>query len=594
MRLKSITLLALLICLTISAFSQDVVKDEKQKKSDELKEKAVVLLRETREEIGSLRTIENRISFNSELAGLMWFYDAAEGRKMFGEVTEDFVEIFNRYNAEVNSYGGVKNEREFYSGRFSPTAKSRAISRMSKAIAVRQQMVMTMATQDAEFAYEFIGQTSKIVTDETFAKKIEQQNEQMESVLIAYLANQDIDKGLAFARKALKTKFRKSMLTLLKKVYVKDQDKAKSFADEILDKVKSDMNKPEGGYYNAYSVLSFGADNLEESKDKPNTKAIFSESSLRSLSEALATNLINSKDVQGSYVVSQAYETIKKFSPSSAARLKSKYKEFISNGTGDPDAMMMKAEAMMKGDAMTDNPAVMEKDDVEESAEELRNAKLEEEKNELLAKLKGEGLSELPEKERQKFIGEAQKLIREFSDPTEKIAGLSILAANVKQIGDQKLASQLMDEASVLVTQQPRNFIDYMQVWTLVSGYAAVDAEKAFPIMEQAIFQLNDTIEAFVKVGEFMDVGEDIVIDNEIQLGSFGGSMTQGFIGNLNGSKSVLRNMAASDFAKTKTVANGIRRTEVRIFAKMLIMRSILDDGTSTISNMDMYEYEGI
>ncbi len=580
MRLKSITLLALLCCMTMNVLSQDIVKDEKQKKSDELKEKAVVLLRETREEVGTLRTIENRISFNSELAGLLWFYDAKEGRKMFGELTEDFIEILNRYNAEINSYGSVKNESELYTSRLSPTAKSKAIGRMSKAIAVRQQMAMTMATQDAEFAYEFIIQTSKIVTNEIFAKKIEQQDEQMESVLIAYLANQDIDKGLAFARKALKTKFKKSMLTLLKKVYAKDQAKAKSFADEILEKVKSELNNTEGGYNGAYSVLSFGAENFEEAKNKPDAKAIFSEISLRTLSEELTANLISSKDAQGSYIVSGAYDIIKKFSPASAARLKSKYKQFIS------DENMKDISVMTDGAALNADGGVGV-----QSAEELRDAKLEEEKTEILSKLKSEGLYELPEKEKQKFIDEAQKVIGQFSDPTEKVAGLSILATNVKRIGNQKLASQLMDEASVLVTQQPRNYIDYLQIWTLAGGYATVDAAKAFPILEQAVFQLNDTIEAFVKVGEFVDVGEDIVIDNEVQLGSFGGSMTQSFVGNLDGSESVLKNMAEADFAKIKAITNGIRRTEVRILIKMLIMQSILDDGTKTISNMEMYDY---
>ena len=198
MKLRILKLLTLMLFSTTIAFSQDVAKEKKEEKSRELEEKAVEMLRETRTEIGSLRTIENRISFTSELANLMWFHDPKEGKAMFGEVTEDFVEILNRYNVELNSFGGVKNESEFYMRMVSPNAKSKAIGRMSKAVNVRQQIALAMATQDAEFSYEFITQTSKIVTDREFAKKIEKQNDQMESFIIKHLADQDIDKGLKF------------------------------------------------------------------------------------------------------------------------------------------------------------------------------------------------------------------------------------------------------------------------------------------------------------------------------------------------------------------------------------------------------------
>ena len=588
MKLNILKLLTLLLFSAMVVFSQDADKDEKEKKADELKEKAVTMLRETRTEIGSLRTIENRISFTSDLANLMWFYDAKEGKKMFGEVTADFVEILNRYSAELNAFGGVKDESEFYMRMVSPNAKSKAIGRMSKAVNVRQQIAMAMVTQDAEFGYAFIEQTSKIVTDKEFSKKIEQQNDRMASFIIENLANQDIDKGLKFARVALKKKFSKSMLSLLEKVQAKDQDKAEDFASDIMDKVKSEVRDPivssEDSYSTNYSsaieVLSFGSEKLGEAKEKPNSKSAFSKSSLTSLAESLADVLIKQEDPQRTYYIERAHGLIKEFSPSSANRLKNKFKEQLADGEDAKDGDLKDAIAKIKGDS-----------DRSLNPDEVRKEKEEAEKAALFEKLKKGGLKELPTEEKEKFIAEAQRIIGAFENPTEKIAGLSGLATQVKQLGDQEFASELMDEASLLVTQQPKHYIDYMQVWTLATGYSAVDADKAFPILEQTIFQLNDTLEAFVKVGEFIDVTEELIIDNEVQLGSFGGSMTQGLIGSLRGSDSVFKNLAEADFDKTKSVVNGFSRTEVRILAKLMVMRSVLDDGKNTVSTRAMFSF---
>jgi hypothetical protein len=110
----------------------------------------------------------------------------------------------------------------------------------------------------------------------------------------------------------------------------------------------------------------------------------------------------------------------------------------------------------------------------------------------------------------------------------------------------------------------------------LITAYSNVDAEKSFPLLENTIYRLNDTLAAFVKVGEFIDVNGEIIEDGEVQLGSFGGGMTRQILSGLGASDSVVRNLAVADFDRMKRITNRFERPEVRVLAKMLVLRAVL------------------
>src|SRR5204862_6783057 len=119
-----------------------------------------------------------------------------------------------------------------------------------------------------------------------------------------------------------------------------------------------------------------------------------------------------------------------------------------------------------------------------------------------------------------------------------------------------ELAADIMKDAQMMVNPSPKNYKDYIEVWFLASAYAENDPEKAFPILEEAIFRLNDTLSAFIKVGEFIDVSGEMIDDGEIQLGAFGGSMMNGLTRELGIANLPIRNLAIADFGKTKALTN--------------------------------------
>jgi len=116
----------------------------------------------------------------------------------------------------------------------------------------------------------------------------------------------------------------------------------------------------------------------------------------------------------------------------------------------------------------------------------------------------------------------------------------------------------------------------------LASGLATSNPDKAFPLLEETIGRANDTLAAFIKVGEFIDVAEEVIQDGEVQVGAFGGQMVRGLTRELGMADTTIQVLAHADFGKTKALTNRFDRAEIRILAKMMVLRAVLDDKKGT------------
>lgn len=186
------------------------------------------------------------------------------------------------------------------------------------------------------------------------------------------------------------------------------------------------------------------------------------------------------------------------------------------------------------------------------------------------------GSGKLPDDQRDKIIQQARKTIMSMPGKDKKVADLSALAAQVNKAGDQELANDIMRDAASFVNTQPKNYQDYLLSWMLASGYAAVDPEKAFPILDDTIGRANEVIVSSIKVAEFIDTGEDIIADGELQVGSFGGSMVRSLTNELGAADPTLQILAKADFQRMHDLTNRFDRTEIRVLAKMMLLRALL------------------
>src|SRR6476620_5039432 len=160
---------ALILFCSLSAIAQTIETKNPAEDKAKLEKEAVVFLRETLGDVNGMRSLENRISFTAELAGLMWFHDEREAKAMFTEVANDFRQLLLQYDAQMNSFGlNPEGEDGKYRGGLfggDMSERGRVTRKFATAMAVRQQIAMSMAEHDADLAYSFYYDSLAAITN---------------------------------------------------------------------------------------------------------------------------------------------------------------------------------------------------------------------------------------------------------------------------------------------------------------------------------------------------------------------------------------------------------------------------------------------
>ncbi len=566
---RNLRQLAILFLLSAQiCFSQTVKVEKKDEISPELRREAIVFLRETAAEVGNLRTLENRISFASEMASLMWLGDEKEAREMYQGVINDFRQLLARYDSEANAAGETAGEETYAPSFFFGANGNNAARKLQKALSVRQQIATNLAENDAPLALEFLTSSAQAVGNPKIRKQIEGGDAYFETHLLAQIAARDVDTALKYGRLTLAKNFNYEHVNVLKKIYEKDAEKGAAFGEDIVRKLKSGDEKSD--YHQLGSLLNLGAENLEKLKANPGKKPMFGEQSMREISDLLVKEILNgdAEDSDGMAYVSQ----IEKFSPAGALRIRQKFSRVKQIETKSSFRSAMSA-------GLPPPPPVPNAVNIESAPDSQKQ---------LAENMRNLGAKQLSKEDREKAIGQARKIIAALKDPTQKLFALSALATQISALGDKETAGQIMDEARNLVNLQPKNYMDFMQNWMLASAYAQIDAPKAFPILEDAVLRLNDTIGALLKIGEFVDAGGEMIEDGEAQVGGFSGAMTRELTRGIGASDATVRSLAKADFARTKDLAARFERPEARILAKMIVLRALFDEKKEKIDETDI------
>ncbi len=575
--------IAIILLLTHIANAQVAVKKTPTEDAEKLRKEAVVFLRETMADVGNLRTLENRVGFAAEMASLMWFHDEKEARSMYVATIGDFKELLLQYDARMNSLGTGTDMDNFSSGMFGDAGgRSRLTRRFQTAMQVRQQVAMSLAEHDADLAFGFYYESLASISNAEFRQLLESQDTYFEHQLMTQVAQSNAGKAAQFGKKSLEKGLNYQHLDLLKKIYEKDADKGIDFGAALLGKLKNTDLKS-SDLHIAHSLLDYGSD-VFESKKEGGKKPVYSQQELRDFAELLAQGVLSSGSEADDSGI-QYITAIEKYSPSRGAQIRAKFKSRNSGGNSF-------------GNSSNSSFTVTNTASYGRSYDSNSNSNISPYQKEMAQRLKDEeslkkgveslGSTALPKEEREKIIDEARKILMRTPGRDKKIMGLSMLAKQVSSAGDKELAAEIMKDAQNLINPQPKNYQDFLLAGMLAAGYAESDPEKAFTLLEDTINRANDTIAAFVKVGEFIDVAGEMIQDGEVQVGVFGGSMVRGLTSELGMADSTLRNLAKTDFAKTKNLTSRFERTEVRILAKMMILRAVLGEGKEKNENINV------
>jgi len=572
----------------INTNSKEKAAEEKaaeEKAAEQFRIDRSAFLRDTLANIQNLRTRENRISFSAEVASLMWDEDEKQARALFANAAGEIIEIIRQTDQQIMAMGTGEDQISY--GLFSePTDRSRLTRKFTMALSVRQQIAASIVELDPDLAFSFFYDSRSVILDPKLRTLAEQQDSYFEGRLLTALAASDVKKAAEIGIKSLKNGVNYTHIDILRKIYTKDADKGVEFGAAILSSIK---DKPPETYI-LTQLLSYGGDVADESK-KNNKRAVYSDGDLRDIADILAKSVLDDKEVDESTASSVA-DAVEKYLPSRSVQIRAKFPS--GNGSGRqkeiytvrgsvnaPRTISTSGQGTGSGVGIGSGSGTGTGNGQGDESEEAKAMKD-------MMKLQNK---ELPVDERNKIIANSRKIIAETKGRDKKIIGLSMLAAQVAKLGDQQLADQIMRDAEGLVNPQPRNAKDFLYSWMLVSGYAESNPQKAFDILDNLVYRANDLLMAAVKIGEFVDINEDIFMDGEVQIGSFGGSMIRGMTGGLGMASGMgmgpLSSLAKADLKRLSGITNRFERPEARVLAKMLVLRVIYDKKKKDAGSME-------
>lgn len=579
MRFSRFPVILTVLFAVCTAFAQTPTPspDEEEKK---LTEKAVELMKETVSEIGNMRTPENRISFMSEAAALMWYHDDRQARPMFGWAVNEFKTLITGYNDRMNMLPPAtrsgRGTRSFLFGA-EPDERSRLMRKFQVAIGVRERIASTIAEHEPVLAFNFYHDSvSGVSNPELIAMMGQGRQDHVEAGLLEQIAQKDAAKAVELSRLSLRNGYNPYHLNLLRSLNAKDPEKAVEFASAILSQIKNESTE-KVVMHAVHSLLVYGGEMLELSREDAQKPPIYSVDDLREISEILARAMLEG-DEKGGFRTYAA--TIEKYNPGRALQIRAKFnipapseaaRRGSGIGSGTPAAGYPRSSMTGSGNRPRRNDGSVraaEDDLIKEFAE--------------LAK------KDLSKDERAKILEKARETLMSTPGTDKKIIGLSAIATVAAKAGDKELAAEIMRDAAALVPMPPKTYLEFLHTWMLVSGYAEADPEKAFPILEDTILRGNELITAFIKVGEFMEVTEQMIVDGEAQVGVFGGGLIGDLSRQMNMAESSIRSLLKADFERTKMAADRFDRVEMRVLAKMIILRSVLGQKPAGPDEVDL------
>jgi hypothetical protein len=554
------------VILVHHTLSQAPAKPEYDEATKKLRAEAAAMVRETANDLPRLRLAENRISFASELASLMWLHDEKEARAMYQQAISDMRFLLLQLDQQMAIPDMTGADDGITGGLFGRAFSSPVERKFRIAMGVRRQIALSLADHDADLAYDFFYNSLAELSNSEMKRDIEKEDKYFELQFLKRIAQGDAEKALRYGKRSLANGVEAHHIELLRSIYKKDPEKGAEFGAEILARLK--QTKTDSlSHWTVSVLLDHGAAILEDSAKKKK-KPVYSRNDLREIADILANIYLASTDEDQALYAAMSIDKIEKFNPSRAGQLRSKFRNEPSFRGGAANAApnaAMTAAATAANVAPVDPRVAIR----EEREAEWQNAW------EKVGKLASK---ELPREERQAIVDDARRIIERTSSPQAKVTGLTMLARVVAKAGDKELALQLITEAERFSNPHPKTYADYMLTWMLASGVAEVEPDRAFRQLESAIMRLNDTVAAAVKVAEFIDVNGEIIEDGELHIGSFGGSLIRDVTRDLRVATPTLRMLAAADMKKTKALADSFDRQELRFLARMLVLRAVLDD----------------
>ncbi|HSE17993.1 MAG TPA: hypothetical protein VLB46_13135 [Pyrinomonadaceae bacterium] len=165
-------------------------------------------------------------------------------------------------------------------------------------------------------------------------------------------------------------------------------------------------------------------------------------------------------------------------------------------------------------------------------------------------------------------LEEIRQSVARLQNDNEKIDLLIQIAGDVQK-SNQKLATQLLEEARQLVNHRATSYEHFEQQLRVAHAFASVDPARSFEMMDPGISQLNELLQAASVLSGF-----EINMFRDGEMAMQGGN---GLTATVNRYGQELAVLAKTDFERSETLAGRFQFTEPRIMTKLAIVQGLLN-----------------
>lgn len=610
-RLICLGLLILFSFTFASAQNATESKEEKEKAQKELEKKIVALLEQTVGDAALLKLPENRAQVYATAGDLLWKFDEKRARTLFRNAANELVAAQQQAEKEKQ-----EQDARYYGFDFRDTGRSR--------------ILLLVAKHDADLALDLLARTrpqkvtdalAKANSPTTGAKEevgigmimsfspsefLVRQELNLEQTFALLAAEQNPDRAIKMIRESLAKGVSHQVWSLIQTLYKKDEEKAKSLAGEVVQKLLDLDVSQKRDERNVIFMLLSGSTKATPSAAKDVKIFKLDDKQIRALADKLADTYLKSgnNQIELAMEMARSMPTLEKLLPEKAPLLKQKQaalnkslpKEFqrfttyskIFNPDAAPEEIL--SEAQKADEEMRPQFYEMAIHKISQIEDEARAKKLIEQLPD--EKYRAKALEEfeaakIARSAKEGKLEEAQKLIANLTKKSNKIDRLVSLALEFHKKNTEKdraTAAKLMEQARALVSESPENADEIDDLMRVVSGFAIIEPARAFQMIEPIIDEINGLVQAAAILSKF-DKNNQTFKQGEILMNAPNYD-DQSLLFRY---QTQIKSLAKSDFGRVMSLADKFQRADARIIIRLFIAQGVLADEKANEKPLEIY-----
>lgn len=623
---KLLLLFVVLGVTFVPAFAQDQpaqqqaqpTTEEQDKEKAEREKNAYRLLDQVIDEAQTLRLPENRVRVQITAADLLWDSNQGRARSLFTLAGEGVAELNRNSQSNNNRRGGP-----------------------NRSFQLRQELVLTAASHDAQLAYQLLAATksaSPVEVDQNARNRIQlTPDDSLEQLLLSRVAALDPKLAATNAEQMMdKGSFPRTLPDVLTQLRKQDADAATKLADRTVKKIEANLLNNNEAVNLAQTLLAPGPQT-----DGPITgraPVLSSSTYVDLMGSVIDAALKASAGMQGPqrYPVAigvapparrggtavtgintqsismdlspdlnvarrllaslqMSLPMIDQYLPARSAAVRQKLTELgMGTGTSSPMNFMQSLSALQNNpttDALLQSAAVAPPQMQSRLYQQAAFKALDDGDTNRARQIATDHLQasardtvmqridfrELAQKADATRLDEIRQMISRALSDDEKL-NLLLQFANDSQKANPKLANQLLDEAKQMTSRRATSYDQFDQQLRVARAYAEVDPARSFDVLDPGISQLNELLAAAQVLNGF-----EVNMFRDGEMSMQGGN---GLTAMLNRFGQELAELSRADLERSETLASRFQFPEPRIMARLAIVQGLLGVKPNTNTNI--------